>query len=488
MSEEYIYEQPDNLSSKKNSPSFQKSSLRNMMGRSLIQKEKNSNHYLLNLTNKLNISRSILDKIKFHLSYLYNNKSLTNSLLKKNADELALNLKREIISVDFDKENNMLLILRKIGENYFLHIKELLDNSFIEHRILTTENILLNAKFCVGGYFDKIVIIGINRIYYISLIQDNEIINTRNRTLDINLNPFENEENNLINNFANSMIKTEKNENFTDITFTLGDCNYIYWSKVTKKIKIFRKSTEETTFYKLSHLIDSVEISKFNQLAIFYLSSGEIEEMTVIDFDTNILQKIDLSDKILANKYSYGNIRMGVNKKLSVKIGGNYDQIFVSKKSVFFLFENVRYEADMFKKIVHPMKYQLKLVFPITDIFGTRFRFGKNSFFEIETSYDGFIWFHCFQKKGNLLIFNHAQFDYINSNPTNIIESYEKRIFLDDVVDVKIYTKFGKYHNFRTGFNVNKYNIIMMNKNNIKNECLLETENFYYLYDDVLNR
>ena len=488
MSEEFIYSEAENPNSKK-SPSFQTHSYQRNFKKSLILKEKNQNHYLLNLTNKLETnSQSIIDKINFYLSYIKNNKCLPNSLLKKNADELALNLKREIISVDFDKENNMLLILRKIGDNYFLHVKELLDNSFIEYRILTKEKILLNAKFCAGGYFDKIVVIGLNRIYFISLIQDNEIINNRNTTLDINLNPFEKEDSNLINNFANNVNKTEKNENFTDITFTLGDCYYIYWSKVSKKIKILRKATEEIMYYNLNHIIDKVEISKYNQMAVFYLSSGEIEEITAIDFDTKTIDNIDISDKILKNKYSYGNIKMGVNKKLSIKIGGNYDQIFISKKSIFFLYENIRYQADMFKKIVHPMKYELKLVFPITDIFGSRHRFGKNSFFEIETSYDNFIWFHTFQKKGNLLIFNHAQFDYILSNPTDIIESYEKRIGLENVVDVEILSKFGKYHNFRTGFNVNKYNIIMMNKNYIKDEIVLETENFYYFYDDVLNR
>ena len=78
MSEEYIYEQADNFSSKRNSPSFQRN-----MRKSLIPKEKNFNHYLINLTSKLNTSTSILDKIKFHLSYIYNNRSLANSLLKK---------------------------------------------------------------------------------------------------------------------------------------------------------------------------------------------------------------------------------------------------------------------------------------------------------------------------------------------------------------------------------------------------------------------
>jgi hypothetical protein len=448
----------------------------------MIMKEPNKNHDLLYFCRMLEKSNfHLFKKTAFIFSFFWKNWKLPFwKSLEKEALNISKNLQKVIISVDFEKENNMLLILKKERNTFYLFIKELVLDNYKEYRILTSEKILLNAKFFGKGRFEKIMIMGLNRIYFINIFSDDDFRFEMKPNMDINLNPIFIEENNILNKFVNSILNVEENENFTDLSFTLGECNFIYWSKMSRNIKIYRKFTKETSYYNLTHFFDTVESSSYNQVAIFYHSSGDIEKFTIIDFDSESQDIVDISSRIYLNKYNYGNLKIGVNNKLCVKIGGKYDQLFVSSKSIFCLFENVRYEQDMFKKITHPMKYQLKMVFSISQIFeNSALELGKNSFFDIETSFDNRIWFSTFFKKGSSVKFFHAEFDYLNTKTTSVV-NYSR----DDIKgnDLGVFTKLGRYYNFKIGFSINKFIIVLQNTEN-KSEHDNNTEEFFTIIE-----
>ncbi len=271
-------------------PSFEKQNLFTKV------KEKNTNHFALHYlyqSGKSLIDLNSIDRSKFYLKHFYENLSLPSYKLHENQiQDLYNRMNSSIISVDFNKENNMLLVLRKIGSKFYLHIKQIYDLMSNDFLIQTSENFLLGAKFYGAGFFERIVIIGLNLIYIIRI--DTKLFN-KGENVVINLNPSrENAQSNQIT-FINEINNAYFTGNATDVSFTVGKCYLIIWSYFSKKIRVIRKSNKMEVSITLSHWFDSVEVSKQSQLAIFYDSTNRSDLLTIIDFDNDYRDTIDIS-------------------------------------------------------------------------------------------------------------------------------------------------------------------------------------------------